>query len=76
MANIDFDMIVDGAGISGINAGYRVHSEMPNAKHAILEARDSIGGTWDLFKANRGTGYCSDGALGDMSSTRSYSSKS
>ena len=50
MDSTDFDMIIVGAGISGINAGYRVHSEMPNAKYTILEARDNIGGTWDLFK--------------------------
>jgi cation diffusion facilitator CzcD-associated flavoprotein CzcO len=50
MADTNFDMIVVGAGISGINAGYRVQSEMPNTRYAILEARDSIGGTWDLFK--------------------------
>jgi cation diffusion facilitator CzcD-associated flavoprotein CzcO len=46
----DFDMIIVGAGISGINAGYRVQTELPNYKYTILESRGAIGGTWDLFR--------------------------
>lgn len=46
----DFDVIIIGAGISGINAAYRVQSELPDATYAILEARSSMGGTWDLFR--------------------------
>jgi cation diffusion facilitator CzcD-associated flavoprotein CzcO len=46
----DFDVIIVGAGISGINAGYRVQTELPNYKYTILESRDAIGGTWDLFR--------------------------
>ncbi|KAJ5808973.1 hypothetical protein N7474_010242 [Penicillium riverlandense] len=46
----DFDVIVVGAGISGINAAYRIQSELPGKSYAILEARDDLGGTWDLFK--------------------------
>jgi cation diffusion facilitator CzcD-associated flavoprotein CzcO len=46
----NFDIIVIGAGISGINAGYRIQSELPNYKYTILEARGAIGGTWDLFR--------------------------
>ncbi|KAJ4138615.1 hypothetical protein NW768_002465 [Fusarium equiseti] len=46
-----FDVIIIGAGISGINAAYRLQTEGPaNLSYAILESRDSIGGTWDLFK--------------------------
>lgn len=45
-----FDVIIVGAGISGINAAYRLQSELPNYSYAILEARDDLGGTWDLFK--------------------------
>ena len=46
----DYDMIIVGAGISGINAGYRVQTELPNYSYTILENRSAIGGTWDLFK--------------------------
>jgi cation diffusion facilitator CzcD-associated flavoprotein CzcO len=44
------DVLVVGAGLSGIGAGYRLQTECPDKSYAILEARDSIGGTWDLFK--------------------------
>ncbi|CAI7573030.1 unnamed protein product [Penicillium manginii] len=46
----DFDVIIVGAGISGINAGYRVQDQLPGFSYSILEARDDLGGTWDLFK--------------------------
>ena len=46
----DYDMIIIGAGISGINAGYHVQSQLPNYKYTILESRNAIGGTWDLFR--------------------------
>lgn len=45
-----FDVIIVGAGISGINAAYRVQDQLPGLRYAILEARDDLGGTWDLFK--------------------------
>ena len=44
------DVIVVGAGISGIAAGYNLKKSCSNKSFAILEGRDSIGGTWDLFK--------------------------
>src|SRR5689334_738615 len=44
------DVLVIGAGISGIGAGRYLKTEHPNKTFAILEARDAIGGTWDLFK--------------------------
>lgn len=47
---MDFDVLVIGAGISGINAGYRLQEQCPDKSYAIFEARDNIGGTWDLFK--------------------------
>ncbi|HEY6173261.1 MAG TPA: NAD(P)/FAD-dependent oxidoreductase [Kofleriaceae bacterium] len=50
MAAEDFDVIIVGAGLSGIGAGYRLQTECPTKRYAILEARDAIGGTWDLFR--------------------------
>jgi cation diffusion facilitator CzcD-associated flavoprotein CzcO len=45
-----FDVLVVGAGISGIGAGYHLQRSCPDRTYAILEARDDIGGTWDLFR--------------------------
>lgn len=45
-----FDVVIIGAGISGINAAYRLQEAFPQQSYAILEARDRIGGTWDLFR--------------------------
>ena len=44
------DIIVVGAGISGIAAGYNLQKSCPEKTFAILEGRESLGGTWDLFK--------------------------
>jgi cation diffusion facilitator CzcD-associated flavoprotein CzcO len=44
------DVLIIGAGISGVNAAYRVQTELPNASFAILEARHELGGTWSQFK--------------------------
>jgi len=48
--NLHVDVMIVGAGISGINAGYRVQTELPGYSYTILEARNAIGGTWDLFR--------------------------
>lgn len=45
-----YDAIIIGAGVSGINAAYRIQTQMPGCRFVILEGRDSIGGTWDLFR--------------------------
>ncbi|KAH6879517.1 hypothetical protein B0T10DRAFT_582947 [Thelonectria olida] len=46
-----FDIIIIGAGISGINAAYRIQTEGPSdIRYVILEGRESLGGTWDLFR--------------------------
>ena len=50
MAQEHFDVLVVGAGISGIAAGYHLQTECPDRSYAILERRDGIGGTWDLFR--------------------------
>ncbi|KAI1749334.1 FAD/NAD(P)-binding domain-containing protein [Xylaria castorea] len=48
---LDFDVVIIGAGISGINAAYRIQNQgPPGLKYVILEGRDSLGGTWDLFR--------------------------
>ena len=44
------DVLVVGAGLSGIGAGHYLQTECPWASYAIFEARDAIGGTWDLFR--------------------------
>src|SRR6476661_1732464 len=45
-----FDVLIVGAGLSGIGAGYHLQSKCPTKSYAILEGRDCIGGTWDLFR--------------------------
>ena len=44
------DIVVVGAGISGIAAGYNLQKSCPDKSFVILEGRESLGGTWDLFK--------------------------
>ena len=44
------DVLIVGAGISGVGAGYHLQANCPGKTFAILEARDAIGGTWDLFR--------------------------
>ncbi len=44
------DVLVVGAGISGISAGYHLQTQCPGKSYAILEGRAAIGGTWDLFR--------------------------
>ncbi|KVG89383.1 FAD-containing monooxygenase EthA [Burkholderia ubonensis] len=46
----DLDVLIVGAGLSGIGAAYHLQQRCPFARVAILEARDAIGGTWDLFR--------------------------
>jgi monooxygenase len=44
------DVLIVGAGISGIAAGYYLQTRCPTKTYTILEGRSSIGGTWDLFR--------------------------
>jgi cation diffusion facilitator CzcD-associated flavoprotein CzcO len=46
----DLDVVIIGAGISGIGAAYRIAEADPASRYVILERRDRIGGTWDLFR--------------------------
>ncbi|MCE7004435.1 NAD(P)/FAD-dependent oxidoreductase [Kibdelosporangium philippinense] len=44
------DVLIVGAGLSGIGAAHHIQSAFPRRTYAILEAREAIGGTWDLFR--------------------------
>jgi monooxygenase len=44
------DVLIVGAGLSGVGAACRLQERLPGKTYAILEARDTIGGTWDLFR--------------------------
>jgi len=44
------DFLIVGAGLSGVGAAHHLQSKCPGKTFALLEARESIGGTWDLFK--------------------------
>ena len=44
------DVLIVGAGLSGIGAAHRLQDRCPWATYAIFEAREAIGGTWDLFR--------------------------
>ena len=46
----DYDIVIIGAGISGIGAAYHLAQSDPSTRYVILERRDRIGGTWDLFR--------------------------
>ena len=50
MTSEHVDVVVVGAGLSGIGAGYHLQTISPDRSYVILEGRDSLGGTWDLFK--------------------------
>lgn len=46
----DFDVLIVGAGISGIGMAAHMESKAPHHTYAILDRRDNLGGTWDLFR--------------------------
>ena len=45
-----YDVVIVGAGISGIGAAHRITERNPAARYVILEGRERVGGTWDLFR--------------------------
>jgi monooxygenase len=45
-----FDVLIVGAGLSGIGAGYHLQKKCPGKSYVILEGRGCVGGTWDLFR--------------------------
>ena len=50
MTQPDTDVLIIGAGLSGIGAAVHLSRDCPNKSYQIVEARDAIGGTWDLFR--------------------------
>ncbi|MBV1934225.1 MAG: NAD(P)/FAD-dependent oxidoreductase, partial [Parvibaculaceae bacterium] len=50
MTHEHLDVLVVGAGISGIGAGYHLQANCPDKSYAILEGREALGGTWDMFR--------------------------
>ena len=50
MARDHVDVLIVGAGLSGVGAGCRLQRSCPDKTFAVLEARGVIGGTWDLFR--------------------------
>ena len=50
MTTEHFDIVIVGSGLSGIDAAYHMQASCPAKSYVILEARDAIGGTWDLFR--------------------------
>ncbi len=45
-----FDVVIVGAGLSGVGAARHLQDQCPGKRYVILEGRDSMGGTWDLFR--------------------------
>ena len=50
MSQHHFDVLIIGAGVSGIGMACHLKRECPGKSFAILERRQSLGGTWDLFR--------------------------
>ncbi len=50
VANEHFDVLIVGAGLSGVGAGWHLQESAPDRSYVILEGREAIGGTWDLFR--------------------------
>jgi monooxygenase len=50
MPSEHLDVLIVGAGLSGIAAAYYLQTRCPRKRYAILESRDAIGGTWELFR--------------------------
>jgi monooxygenase len=50
MEDDHFDVLIIGAGLSGVGAAHHLQDRCPGMTYAVLEARDAIGGTWDLFR--------------------------
>ena len=49
-ADLDFDVLIVGAGISGIGMAAHMEMHCPDLRYGVVEMRDNLGGTWDLFR--------------------------
>ena len=49
-AALHTDVMIVGAGLSGIGAAVHLQTNCPDRDYMLIERRDAIGGTWDLFK--------------------------
>ena len=45
-----FDVMIVGAGLSGLGSAWHLQNKCPGKRYVILESRESLGGTWDLFR--------------------------
>ena len=50
MESTHLDVLIVGAGLSGVGAAYHLQTRCPEKTYAILEGRETLGGTWDLFR--------------------------
>ena len=50
MDSTHLDVLIVGAGLSGVGAAYHLQARCPGKTYAILEGRETLGGTWDLFR--------------------------
>ncbi|HAS29244.1 MAG TPA: FAD-containing monooxygenase EthA, partial [Alcanivorax sp.] len=50
MSNNHFDVLIIGAGLSGVGAACHLSRQSPDRSFALIERRKRIGGTWDLFR--------------------------
>ncbi len=50
LASEHVDVLIVGAGLSGIGAAYHLQRDLPGKSYTILEAREATGGTWDIFR--------------------------
>src|SRR5512141_2600448 len=47
---VDVDVLIIGAGLSGVGAACHLQERLPGTSYLVLEAREAMGGTWDLFR--------------------------
>ena len=50
MSTEHLDVVIVGAGLSGIGTACHLERDLPGTRYAVLEAREDLGGTWSLFR--------------------------